>query len=123
LKLEQMKGNSLLLKGVCVPSAATQKAIDDIIDEQIRSFPRQQSMSMREGVDALAARLGKGEFGYFEKVFELPEDVDWQGIQPSYDHDGVLRLVLRRRGRRDAYPRPSMRRPNARGFRSVFDGL
>lgn len=118
-----MKDNSLLLKGVCVPPAATQKAIDDIIDERIRCFPRQQSMSMREVVDALAARLGQGQFGYFEKVLELPEDVDCQRIQPSYGHDGVLRLVLRRRGRREVYPMPSMRRPNARGFRSVFDGL
>jgi HSP20 family molecular chaperone IbpA len=121
LKVEQ-KGNSLLIQGVCVPPAATQKAIDAIIDEQIRSFPRamQQRMSMREDVDALAARLGEGQFGSFKKVFELPEDVDEQGIEYSHDCEGVLRLVLRRRGRQ-AYPMPSMRRPNARGFRSVFD--
>lgn len=68
-----------------------------LINEHVQGLDRRKRRSLKQqDVNEMAIQLGHGKYGMFVEEFKLPQDVDWQDIEPSYE-DGVLRIVLPKR--------------------------
>lgn len=104
IRLVRKRGGTLSVQGLRLPDAMEQKVLEQSLAAHLERLPRKQREQLQqEDVDGLAAQLGRGRFGFLEEEFELPRDVDWQGVECSFE-EGVLRVVL---------PRVAM---TARGF-------
>mmetsp|Transcript_17348 Transcript_17348/g.54873 ORF Transcript_17348/g.54873 Transcript_17348/m.54873 type:complete len:598 (-) Transcript_17348:124-1917(-) len=97
IRLARKEGGVLSMQGLRPPSAAEQRALVQALEDYVRRLPRRQQQQLtQDDVDELAAQLGHGRYGLFVQDLELPRDVDWEAIEPSYE-DGVLRVLLPRR--------------------------
>jgi len=89
-------GSSLSVQALRLPSPAEQEALECSVAARLERLPRKQRQRLQqEDVDELAARLGRGHFGLLRQEYEVPRDVDWRGVECSYEGD-VLRVVLPR---------------------------
>jgi len=96
IRLSRRDGGVLRVQGARLPSASEQKALTRLLAEHIERMPWKQRQHLtQEEADEMLLQLGHGRFGLFQQEFELPHDVDWATIEPSYE-DGVLRIVLPR---------------------------
>jgi len=102
--------NDLAIEGLRVPSGGDQRQMNNSLRQHIQRLPlRERALVTQEDADQWMLELGHGRFGRFMQEYELPADVDWEGIKPSYE-DGVLRIILPRKA---AKPRTARGAPAA----------
>jgi len=127
IRLARKEGGVLSVQGLRLPNLSEQQALDRAIAARLQRLPRAQRQRLRqEDVDELAAQLGQGHFGMFQQIFEVPRDVDWQGVESSYE-DGVFRVLLPRAAMTargiGGHGHPGyQRRVPARGYPGMFNG-
>ncbi|CAK0888267.1 unnamed protein product [Prorocentrum cordatum] len=96
VRLARRGGGVLCVQGLRLPSPAEQRALERALAAHLQRLPRERRRHLQqEEVDELAAQLGRGRFGLVREQFELPGDVDWEGVECTYEQ-GVLRVVLPR---------------------------
>jgi len=91
--------NVLAAFGMRSPTREEQQELWRAVDKHLRSLPAEiRERCTQADLAELIMQLGHGRFGLFREEFEVPRDVDWSGIESSYE-DGVLRIVLPRQAR------------------------
>merc|ERR1712113_371384 len=94
----------LAISGVREPTKLEEKEMHRVLVDHIRRLPQSQSKRLtRKDVEDFMLRLGHGRYGKFVQVFEMPEDVDEESIDASYE-DGVLKVILPRHQQRQQHP-------------------
>lgn len=104
IKLTRPGGQQTLgIQGVRVPSEVEQQQMNNILVRHLKELSRQErAQCTQEDVEEWMVELGHERFGLFSQEFELPADVDWDSIDPSYE-GGVLRIILPRRATRPMF--------------------
>jgi len=116
-------GSNLVVTGLCLPTAQEAEHLRQQLATRFERIARfspgklaQIATQLDEAASEAYAEMGRGRFGRFSASFQIPRDVDTQGIDASY-RDDVLFVVLPRGPARFAsYPKSRrwMSRPPSR---------
>jgi len=112
----------LSISGHKEPTAAERQQMNVALAQHVRGLPKRRQEELQQNdLEAMLMQIGHGRYGRFIEDFELPGDVDWTAIEPSY-LDGMLRVLVPRRASGDfglppaAYPPRSARRGSYPGL-------
>jgi len=86
-------GHSLTVTGIRLPSPEEEKQLKQQIQYRLRNDPSFGQKIHPEDEDLLLLRAGSGRFGRFSEAYQLPDNVDSDKIQASYDK-GVLKVIV-----------------------------
>jgi len=101
---------ALTVGGYRLPSPQELHQLKKLVQNKIHNA---QFLHPDEDITSLILRAGSGRYGRFEETYELPNDVDVDNIEATYER-GVMKVIVpKRRIRRGGYPQ-------TRGHPSTF---